>query len=48
MAYINGHKPRSNHQGLLAEVVAERLQRAPRLLDLATADADRGRWWFPR
>ena len=39
--YINGYKPRSNYQSLLAEVVAERLVEATPLQDLAAADADR-------
>ena len=39
--YINGYKPRSNYQSLLAEVVAERLAGATPLQDLAAADADR-------
>lgn len=39
--YINGYKPRFNYQSLLAEVLAERLDRAPDLLTLAAADADR-------
>jgi hypothetical protein len=39
--YINGYKPRSNYQALLAEVVAERLDARPDLLQLAAADADR-------
>lgn len=39
--YINGYKPRSNYQALLAEVVGERLQHAPELHEIAAADADR-------
>jgi hypothetical protein len=39
--YINGYKPRSNYQALLAEVVLDRLQRSPALLEIAAADADR-------
>lgn len=39
--YINGYKPRSNYQALLAEVGAERLDARPDLLQLAAADADR-------
>jgi hypothetical protein len=39
--YISGYKPRSNYQGLLAEVLAERLERETSLLDLAIADVDR-------
>jgi hypothetical protein len=39
--YIDGYKPRSNYQSLAAEVIAERLDRKPDLLTIATADADR-------
>ncbi|MFO1207206.1 MAG: DUF3883 domain-containing protein [Burkholderiales bacterium] len=39
--YINGYKPRSNYQTLLAEVVAERLYGNTDLLQLAASDADR-------
>lgn len=39
--YINGYKPRSNYQTLLAEIVAERLVEATPLQNLAAADADR-------
>jgi hypothetical protein len=39
--YINGYKPRSNYQALIAEVIAEKLERAPQLLEIAAADADR-------
>jgi hypothetical protein len=39
--YINGYKPRSNYQSLLAEVVNERLDMTPNLLAIAAADADR-------
>lgn len=39
--YINGYKPRSNYQALLTEAVAERLHKAPSLLEIAAADADR-------
>jgi hypothetical protein len=39
--YINGYKPRANYQTLLAEVVAERMQRATGLIEIATADVDR-------
>jgi hypothetical protein len=39
--YINGYKPRSNYQALLSEVLAERLQRVPHLMELAATDADR-------
>ena len=39
--YIDGYKPRSNYQALLAEVVAERLESRLQLHALAAADADR-------
>lgn len=39
--YINGYKPRANYQSLLAEVLAERLDRASDLYVLAATDADR-------
>lgn len=39
--HIDGYKPRSNYQALLAEVVAERLKINPLLHELAAADADR-------
>lgn len=39
--YINGYKPRSNYQALLAEVVSERILGARTLHALAAADADR-------
>lgn len=39
--YIRGYQPRFNYQQLLAEVVAERLDQAPQLHELAAADADR-------
>lgn len=39
--YINGYKPRFNYQTLLAEVLAERLDKNPALFTLAAADADR-------
>lgn len=39
--YINGYKPRSNYQSLLADVIAERLYQHSTLLELAVADADR-------
>lgn len=39
--YINGYKPRSNYQALLAEVLSDRLQKTPELLEIAAADADR-------
>ena len=38
--YIKGYKPRSNYQALVAEVVAERLQKSSHLLEIAAADAD--------
>lgn len=38
--YIDGYKPRSNYQELLATVIAERMQTNPRLIELAAADAD--------
>jgi hypothetical protein len=41
MPYIDGYKPRSNYQSLLAEVIAERIERASGLLHLAEADAER-------
>ncbi len=39
--YINGYKPRANYQSLLAEVLAERLDRTSDLYVLAATDADR-------
>lgn len=39
--YINGYKPRSNYQALLAEIALEKLQQSPTLLEIAAADADR-------
>ncbi|MDP3669897.1 MAG: DUF3883 domain-containing protein [Telluria sp.] len=39
--YINGYKPRSNYQALLAEVVANRMSQSPELHEIAAADADR-------
>ena len=39
--YISGYKPRSNYQALLAEVLADHLERAKTLVDLAASDADR-------
>lgn len=39
--YIEGYKPRFNYQSLLAEVLSERLDGTPALMDLAAADADR-------
>lgn len=41
MAIIDGYKPRSNYQALIAEVLAERLDKAPDLHALAAEDADR-------
>jgi hypothetical protein len=38
--YIQGYKPRSNYQQLLAEVVSERLAASKRLQEIAAADAD--------
>jgi hypothetical protein len=38
--YIAGYKPRSNYQGLLHDVVSERLATNGQLLNLAAADAD--------
>ena len=38
--YIRGYQPRSNYQGLLAEVVALRLSEDRHLQELAAADAD--------
>ena len=38
---IDGYKPKSNYQALVAEIVAERLPQNPSLLELAAADADR-------
>ena len=40
LPYINGYKPRSNYQALLAEVVIDRLNTTPTLLEVAAADAD--------
>lgn len=40
LPYINGYKPRSNYQALLADVVMERLNTTPTLLEVAAADAD--------
>lgn len=39
--YINGYKPRSNYQLLLADVLNDRLGRAPDLHAIAAADADK-------
>lgn len=39
--YITGYKPRANYQGLLYEVVADRLASDAQLQNLAAADADR-------
>lgn len=38
--YIQGYKPRSNYQQLLADVVSERLSKSSSLLEIAAADAD--------
>ena len=38
---IIGYKPLFNYQGMLGEIVVERLRQAPALLELAAADADR-------
>jgi hypothetical protein len=38
--YIQGYKPRSNYQQLLAEVVSERLAVSKQLQEIAAADAD--------
>lgn len=39
--YIPGYKPRFNYQGLLADVLAERITGAAQLQEVAAADADR-------
>lgn len=39
--YISGYKPLSNYQGLLTEVLAERMASAAQLQEVAAADADR-------
>lgn len=39
--YISGYKPKSNYQALLAEVVAEQLERHPSLFKIAEVDVDR-------
>lgn len=39
--YISGYKPLSNYQGLLAEVLAERMGGAAQLQEVAAADANR-------
>ena len=39
--YINGYKPLANYQSLLAEVIAERLDKTSDLFVLAATDADR-------
>jgi hypothetical protein len=39
--HINGYKPRSNYQALLAEVVANRVSQSAELHEIAAADADR-------
>jgi hypothetical protein len=41
LPYIEGYKPRSNYQGLLADVVVDRAQRSSDLLRIVEADADR-------
>ncbi len=38
--YIDGYKPHSNYQGLLREVVLDRLNASPQLLEIAAANAD--------
>jgi len=39
--FISGYKPRSNYQGLLFEIVAERLQGSAEIQKAASADVDR-------
>ena len=39
--YISGYKPRSNYQGLLVDVLADRLEQDKSIQDLAASDADR-------
>lgn len=39
--YIAGYKPRSNYQGLLSDVIAQRMSIASKLHEIAAADADR-------
>ena len=39
--YISGYKPRSNYQGLLSDVLADRMSNAAELHAVAAADADR-------
>jgi hypothetical protein len=39
--YISGYKPLSNYQGLLADVLAEQMNGAEQLQEVAAADADR-------
>jgi hypothetical protein len=39
--YISGYKPLANYQGLLADVLAERMTGAAQLQEVAAADADR-------
>jgi hypothetical protein len=39
--YIAGYKPRFNYQSLLAEILGERIDGTPTLLELAASDADR-------
>lgn len=41
LPYIEGYKPRSNYQGLLFDVLTEKLGENQDLLDLVAADADR-------
>src|SRR5215213_9787024 len=38
--YISGYKPRFNYQGMLLEVMADRLGSSAQLLQVAAADAD--------
>jgi hypothetical protein len=39
--YLNGYKPRSNYQALLAEVVCDRLHARPDVLAIVSADVER-------
>ena len=39
--YISGYKPRSNYQGLLSDLLADRMSKASELHEVAAADADR-------
>ena len=41
LAYIPGYLPRSNYQSLLIEVINDRLQKNPKIFELASFDADR-------